>query len=215
MFDENTVYQHSEPLFEEYAPSNKINVSIMDTAQEKTYSLYQVPATFFADGSLELPALLETLKLYNVQIDRNMIYYYSPFNDMHIYCGRDPVHPHTTIPAHDIQQSEGHKWISIKIRYVELQTILKNDPTPQEEMRQLLKEDSDSEDDSVVSGQQGAKRRRHKERNIGEVLDLVHNWRKLYAGIRDPDTNQIIKLSLDEAAKKVGVAKKSLDDYLL
>jgi hypothetical protein len=62
---------------------------------------------------------------------------------------------------------------------------------------------------------ENGKRKRHKERKIGEVLDLVLRWRKLYSGVRDPRTGQIIKLSLEDAAKKLGVAKKSLDDYLL
>jgi len=59
------------------------------------------------------------------------------------------------------------------------------------------------------------KRTRHKERKICEVLDLVLKWRKLYAGVRDQSTGNFLKLSLEEAAKHIGVAKKSLDDYLL
>jgi len=70
-------------------------------------------------------------------------------------------------------------------------------------------------DDSDCSSDVQSKRRRHKERKIGEVLDLVLKWRKLYSGVRDYKTGQIIKLTLEDAAKRLGVAKKSLDDYLL
>ncbi len=38
-------------------------------------------------------------------------------------------------------------------------------------------------------------------------------WRKYYAGTSN-DRNQTQKFSLEEAAKKVGISKKSLDDYL-
>ena len=38
-------------------------------------------------------------------------------------------------------------------------------------------------------------------------------WRKYYAGTSD-ESRQHEKLSLEEAAIKVGISKKSLDDYL-
>ena len=61
--------------------------------------------------------------------------------------------------------------------------------------------------------------KRIKERTIAEVIDKVTTWRKLYYGIMMPvhDTGkmEIIRFSLDQAAEKVGVSKKSLDDYLL
>ena len=39
-------------------------------------------------------------------------------------------------------------------------------------------------------------------------------WRKLYNGVQDPEGN-LLRYSLEDAASKVGVSKKSLDDYLL
>lgn len=39
-------------------------------------------------------------------------------------------------------------------------------------------------------------------------------WRKLYNGVPDGNNN-IVRYSLEEAAHKVGISKKSLDDYLL
>ena len=48
--------------------------------------------------------------------------------------------------------------------------------------------------------------RRTKERKIGEVIKKVQKWRQLY------NTNCE---SLEDAAKKVGISKKSLDDYFL
>jgi len=72
-----------------------------------------------------------------------------------------------------------------------------------------------TQDSEEVELSRGGKRTRHKERRIGEVVDLVLKWRKLYNGVKDPITGENLKYSLEEAAKKVGVAKKSLDDYLL
>jgi len=55
--------------------------------------------------------------------------------------------------------------------------------------------------------------RRTKERKISFVIEKVSLWRKLYNGIQDGD--KIVRYSLEDAAKKVGISKKSLDDYLL
>ena len=61
-----------------------------------------------------------------------------------------------------------------------------------------------------------------KERTINDIIEKVTTWRKLYNGILVPNQNNEIetetelqRYSLEEAAHKVGVSKKSLDDYLL
>lgn len=64
-----------------------------------------------------------------------------------------------------------------------------------------------------------AKPKRTKERTITDIIEKVSTWRKLYNGILVPGENnekdQLQRWSLEEAAQKVGVSKKSLDDYLL
>ncbi len=61
--------------------------------------------------------------------------------------------------------------------------------------------------------------KRTKERTITEIIEKVSTWRKLYNGVMIPNnkTNevQLQRWSLEDAAKKVDVSKKSLDDYLL
>jgi hypothetical protein len=57
--------------------------------------------------------------------------------------------------------------------------------------------------------------RRTKERKIGEVILAVKKWRELYTiGEKMPD-GSYRQLSLEDAATKVGISKKSLDDYFL
>jgi hypothetical protein len=53
-----------------------------------------------------------------------------------------------------------------------------------------------------------------RERKIGYIIEKVYSWRKLYNGYKN-EKNKFVKYSLDRAAEKVGVSKKSLDDYLL
>jgi hypothetical protein len=63
------------------------------------------------------------------------------------------------------------------------------------------------------TGRGGSNTRRTKERKISFVIEKVSLWRKLYNGIQEG--NKIMRYSLEDAAKKVNISKKSLDDYLL
>jgi hypothetical protein len=56
--------------------------------------------------------------------------------------------------------------------------------------------------------------KRPKERNIKEVLEYVSKWRRLYQGYYDENGNHT-QLPLEVAAQRVGISKKTLDDYLL
>lgn len=56
--------------------------------------------------------------------------------------------------------------------------------------------------------------RRTKERKIGFIIKKVLKWRQLYNGVLDEKGSQV-RCSLEDSAQKVGISKKSLDDYLL
>ena len=58
-------------------------------------------------------------------------------------------------------------------------------------------------------------KKRIKERYIREVIEKVNLWRHYHKeGFYDRSQNRVISLSLDAAAQKVGISKKTLDDYL-
>ena len=72
--------------------------------------------------------------------------------------------------------------------------------------------------DALINGQAEMSKgsRRTKERKIGEVILAVKRWRELYTmGEKLAEGNQFHTLSLEDAATKVGISKKSLDDYFL
>jgi len=54
---------------------------------------------------------------------------------------------------------------------------------------------------------------RAKELTIEEVISKVGIWRQLWSGVLED--GQVRRYSLDEAAKKVKISRKTLDDYLL
>jgi len=62
--------------------------------------------------------------------------------------------------------------------------------------------------------EQKNKNKRTKERKIGEIVKKVAEWRRLYTG-KIGANGTVEKYTLDEAAERVGIAKKTLDDYLL
>ena len=57
------------------------------------------------------------------------------------------------------------------------------------------------------------KQARTKERSIRYIIEKVSQWRKLYNGYMD-ENHVLCRMSLEQAADKVNVSKKSLDDYL-
>ena len=59
------------------------------------------------------------------------------------------------------------------------------------------------------------RRTRVKERSILDVVRKVNIWRRLYSGVIRKSDGALVRYSLVDAAKKVGISKKSLDDYLL
>ena len=56
--------------------------------------------------------------------------------------------------------------------------------------------------------------RRTKERKIGYIIKKVLKWRQYYNGVPNA-SGAPVRCSLEESAQKVGISKKSLDDYLL
>ena len=58
------------------------------------------------------------------------------------------------------------------------------------------------------------KDKRTKERKIEFIVEKVNAWRRLYNGFYN-ENGEYTRYSLDQAAKIVGISKKSLDDYLL
>ena len=72
---------------------------------------------------------------------------------------------------------------------------------------------------NIKTADDDLQKKRTKERTITEIIEKVSTWRKLYNGVLIPNnqTNQaqLQRWSLEDAAAKVKVSKKSLDDYLL
>ena len=81
-------------------------------------------------------------------------------------------------------------------------------------MNKFSAESKEEASSSQEPQQATPKAKRIRERTIQDVIKSVALWRRLYNGVMKNDGNTLIRYTLDDAAKKIGISKKTLDDYL-
>ena len=83
---------------------------------------------------------------------------------------------------------------------------------------EVNEEDFENIDENKQHNYFNSKSKRAKERKIGYIIKKVYMWKTLYNGFVEEDENGVkrkYKFTLEQAAEKVGISKKSLDDYLI
>lgn len=151
-----------------------------------------------ADGGLLLRPLIFSLKKLGFGLEGALVSYKSVKEDVYVYCGSDPLPESAHVPREELA-GQGEE---------------EEDRRPRVELRLKagLRATAALEEGPGEGADAG--KRRTKERKIGFIIERVSLWRKLYNGVPD-GSNNIVRYSLEEAAQKVGISKKSLDDYLL
>ena len=137
---------------------------------------------------------------------------YDNNTDIYVNVGKYPLDKNYII-GYNIQ-SLMNKNIITNIRIKLRQLIIKEYPLKQE----LIEEDVENIEDKKINNFINHKSKRAKERKIGYIIKKVFMWKTLYNGIYSTDEkgNKIkIKYTLEQAAAKAGISKKSLDDYLI
>lgn len=155
---------------------------------EEREAVGPIPVTYDENGNVKLNPLIETLKKMGHAVGNSMVSYFSEAKQVYVYAGNHPFGDES-IPNDDLAEE-----IKLKVR-----------PKAKSIFGDFLLGNTNA---SISKGS-----RRTKERKIGDVIKKVSEWRKLYNGTEVE--GQIVKKSLEEAAKLVGISKKSLDDYLL
>ena len=83
----------------------------------------------------------------------------------------------------------------------------------QEEIEETTKSQSNyCDEEKKENFAPNTNKKRIKERVIGEVIEKVDLWRKMHEGIEE--NGKKVQIPLDVAAHRVGISKKTLDDYL-
>lgn len=150
------------------------------------------------EDKISLENVLKELSKKGITADSQMVLFFSPSRNAFVYIGR-----HKNLGESFIPLSEISGRLIIKLRKTKPLGNIQED-TKQSSSNESLNKKEEKKNNG----------KRTKERKISDVIDKVSEWRRLYSGIPGPD-GRINKCSLEDAAIRVGIAKKTLDDYLL
>ena len=164
------------------------------------------------DNQIKFIDITAKLKLLGYPVTSSLISIYNMKIDDYIYLGADPIDSNLFL---DIKEFENINLLKIKIVsfFDEKQIINPKNSAIQLEVNQINSKNSKNPGNNTKNPDKKANKRT-KERKIGYIIEKVNAWRKYYNGYYDENGN-FTKFSLDDAATKIDISKKSLDDYLL
>lgn len=149
----------------------------------------------------KLSKLLTFIRKQGYPIDNSFISYFSVDFQVQINCGPDPISQAVVLNPSDLEINQNGE-CALQIIFAK---GIKGDFYDTE----IKQKEVDVEQMSPAE----LANQRNKERSIGFIIEKVTQWRKLYNGYYD-EKQELKRMSLEDAANKVGVSKKSLDDYL-
>jgi hypothetical protein len=185
---------------------NKIKITVSFSYSNETLTFENIHPKIINSNSILLNELIEDLienKNCKGLQDTAISYYDNELNN-YIYCGIYPFDINVSIPFKLDEKSQ--QTILLRSRI-----IIKKENLMRMDLTDELMQDAEDNNQNIFINQ---KSKRSKERKIGYIIEKVFLWRKLYNGFADERGN-LVKLTLEEAADKVGISKKSLDDYLI
>ncbi|CAD8166748.1 unnamed protein product [Paramecium octaurelia] len=156
--------------------------------------------------------LTQRLKELGISLEGRTISYYSYDCEMYINCGMDPVHYSYMIPFEEIKLNNQLRIKCLQTAISLIHLVMSEEMN--EKVNKMKEQDGNDQQNLQHQGQENQKQcRRTKERRIGYIIEKVSKWREYYSGIMIDGESQ--RFTLEEAAQKVNISKKSLDDYLL
>ncbi len=157
-----------------------------------------------SEGKIKLSEIIIKLKQFGYPLTGCMVSIYSKIADEYVSCGADPLDKLIMLDNEQIN----YGIIKLKCTcFIDEKFLCKNVSNYNSNINPC----NLSRNNSLISDK---KNKRTKERKIGYIIEKVNIWRRLYNGFYNEE-GKFIKNSLDEAAKIIGISKKSLDDYLL
>jgi hypothetical protein len=182
----------------------RVNVLITYSYSNESAQYNDVFPKLLNPNTILLNDLFEELVHKGCNLNNTAISYYDSDLKTHIYCGIIPFACNVSIPY---QFEEGN----VPLIQIRSRQIIRKDNLMRMELNEENPDQTDENNQNVFIN---VKSKRSKERKIGFIIEKVFLWRKLYNGFID-DRGSLVKLTLEEAADKVGISKKSLDDYLI
>lgn len=173
-----------------------------ETETELIVNVSDPNLVYNSHSEIILTPIINYCKSIGYPLENAMIWYYSPTARLKVYCGNDPLPYSISIPTFEMTNNV----LALKCRGAirnEFGTVVTLGSPSTGKIKQ--------EEEAITSHKSS---RRTKERKIGYIIEKVSKWRKLYNGVQTAK-GEMIKVTLEEAANKIGISKKSLDDYLL
>ncbi len=153
-----------------------------------------------------MDSITSQLKQKGYNIEGAKIWYFSRLYDAFTFCGIEPV-PRTMFIAKE--EYEQDKVVGVQ---AELSPPDQDDEDEEEDKKVSAEEAEAKEDKKEDEGGKNGMQR-VKERKLSVIVKKVKKWRDLYFGYINQEGKRV-RLSLEEAAVKVRLPKKTLDDYL-
>ena len=174
--------------------NNDNNISSSNTfLEEEIVPNLEVQMT--NDGKIFMKNIINKLKYLGYPTVGALFSIYINTAEDYVYLGSDPIDPNLYIDKTLVDFEN----LKIKIvSYLEDKLVKKTE-------KQLFDKKENNKNH---------KDKRTKERKIEFIVEKVNAWRRLYNGFYN-ENGEYTRYSLDQAAKMVGISKKSLDDYLL
>jgi hypothetical protein len=173
--------------------NNFINTKPNTFLEEEIIPNIEIPIT--SDKKIFMKDIISKMKYLGYPTTGALFSVYIKTAYDYVYLGSDPINPNIFLDE-DLVDFENLK---IKmVSYIEEKFVKKTE-------KQLFYQKEKNKNQ---------KEKRPKERKIEFIVEKVNAWRRLYNGFYD-ENGEYTRYSLDQAAKMVGISKKSLDDYLL
>lgn len=173
-----------------------------DTEKELILNITDPHLSYNSHSEIILAPIISYLKSIGYPLENSMVWYYSPTARLKVYCGNDPLPYSISVPTFELSNNSLTILCRGAIRN-EFGTIVTLGSPSSGKIKQ--------EEEAITSHKSS---RRTKERKIGFIIEKVSKWRRLYNGVPTAK-GDMVKVTLEEAASKIGISKKSLDDYLL
>lgn len=167
-------------------------VSQSELTESEKEIINDVPLRLDSNKCIPFTEIIKALKERSYEVSNALFTYYSEESKAFIYSGGCNSKEYYSVPFRS-----AYPVLLLKIRTPSNSPLI---PTPNHVKK-------------LTTGRKEYAKR-NKERKIGEIIEKVNEWRMFYIGTTDK-SGKFVKCSLEKAAEKVNVPKKTLDDYLL
>jgi len=189
--------------------SNEIPMTDHKNSFYETEIIPNIKVELTEDRKIKFSEIILKLKQCGFPLTGAMLSIYIPDMEDYILIGSDPVDSGIMLDENVFKS----KFLKIRaICFIEEKYVAQNLVKINDKLIQSLGLEKKLSKQQSNLDKKNSKRT--KERKIGYIIEKVNTWRKLYNGFQD-ENGKFTKYSLDEAAKIIGISKKSLDDYLL